>query len=194
MLFLFFFVLVTASACTAAPAAAPAVPAATAVPAPATATVPPTETLIPPTETSAPSTETPTSTSTSTPTATQTATPTSTATASSTPTATPTRTATRKPTAKPTTTNTPALIKWAMGLFPGGQRHVRVVNNYPAELTLTIEDKAYKIPAKSEGVEIGTFDAGNYTWTAVIPGVAAGTGSLFIWEGRDTVLVFGERG
>lgn len=80
-----------------------------------------------------------------------------------------------------------------MGLFPNGQRHVRVVNNYSAELTLTIGDKTYKVPGNSGDMTIGIFDAGTFSWSAEIPGVAVGKGSLFVWEGRDTVLVFGER-
>jgi hypothetical protein len=182
-------VILFASACNASS------PAPTAISHVATGTVvPPTTTVLPtlaPTDT-ATTTATSAPTETPTATATETATPTATATSTSTPTSTPTRTATRRPTAKPTPSNTPAAIVWAMALTSLGQGTASIINNYPAALTLTIGDETYTIPGNTANFHID-LGPGQYTWTAVIPGIAAGTGPLIIRSGWNTLLAFGKR-
>ncbi len=188
MLRLFFILTLALVAACSPPSTAPTVSAVTVVPTPATAAASPTGPPIPPTDMPMPS-DTPTSTPTATLTATPTVTPTATATFTPTATPTATRTATLRPRPKPT--NTLAPLIWAEAMLKGEGR-VNVINNYPAPLTLTVADKTYTVPGSTANfyVDLGP---GEYTWAAVIPGLAQGSGPLIVRAGWNTLLAFGKR-
>ncbi len=92
------------------------------------------------------------------------------------------------PTPQPEPTNPLAPLGSMVVIKMGGGGRVTVANSYAAAVLVTIEGKTYTVPANAKDFQID-LSPGAYAWTAVIPGVAQGSGRFAVSTDWSTTLI-----